>query len=462
MAERVITGGINFFATIPCSTGISTEAKRCVHEILTAALKAADPADAIRAHVSWHQNVLCVNDAEYALPPGRGVCVFGAGKASAVMAATLEEIIGERITTGWVNTKYGHALSTRRVTVHEAGHPLPDEQGLIGTRKMLELMRQTDQKDLILCPISGGGSALLTLPVEGVSLADLAALTDALLRSGATINEFNAVRKHLSQVQGGQFIKAAYPRPVVSLILSDVVGSPLDVIASGPTVPDPTTFADAWAVLEKYRLLGHIPASVEKHLQRGLTGEISETPKPGDPIFAHTQNIVVADVAMAAEAAVRRARGLGFHTLLLTTWLGGEAREVGYFLAGIARTIHERGQPLSRPACVIAGGETTVTVRGSGLGGRNQELALAAALGIEGLPGTLIVSWASDGGDGPTVATGAVVDGGTVSRARARGLIPERYLQNNDSYSFFRDLGELWVTGPTRTNVNDLILILAF
>lgn len=456
-----MTGGINFFATIPIGTDIPTEARSCVYEVLTAALRAVDPADAIRACVSWHGNALHVNDTEYALLPGREVCVFGTGKASAVMAATLEEIIGERITTGWVNTKYSHAVSTRWVTVHEAGHPLPDEQGLIGTRRMLELLRQTGQEDLILCPISGGGSALWTLPVEGVSLADLATLTDALLRSGATINEFNAVRKHLSQVQGGQFVKVAHPRPVVSLILSDVVGSPLDVVASGPTVPDPTTFADAWAVLEKYELVGRIPLSVEKHLQRGLTGEIPETPKPGDSIFARTQNVVIADVAMAAEAAVSRARELGFHTLLLTTWLGGEAREVGYFLAGIARTIHERGEPLSRPACVVAGGETTVTVRGSGLGGRNQELALAAALGIEGLPSTLIVAWASDGGDGPTVATGAIVDGGTVSRARLRGLVPERYLQNNDSHSFFRDLGELWVTGPTRTNVNDLTLIFA-
>jgi hydroxypyruvate reductase len=293
-----------------------------------------------------------------------------------------------------------------------------------------------------------------------VSLADLQQVTDLLLRSGATIGEMNAVRKHLSQVKGGQLARAAAPATLVALILSDVVGSPLDAIASGPTAPDESTFAEAWAVLERYGLVDQAPPAVVAHLQRGLRGEVPETPKPGDPVLARVTNVIVGSNRLAALAALARAGELGMHALLLSTFVEGEAREVGRVLAGVAREVAQHDQPLPRPACIVAGGETTVTVRGSGRGGRNQELALGAALGLAGLERVLVASLATDGSDGPTDAAGALADGTTLARAEALGLDAYASLAANDSYRFFQALGDLLITGPTNTNVNDLMVVM--
>lgn len=430
--------------------------------IIEAALQAVDPAEAVRRNIVLEGNTLHVGTAIYDLRQYEHVYVVGAGKASAAMGLALEDILGERITAGWINVKDGYTAPTRTITIHEAGHPLPDARSVEGTRQIVSLLNRAEATDLVFCLISGGGSALMTLPAEGISLSDVEVLTQALLRSGATINEMNTVRKHLSQVKGGQLARLAYPAQVISLILSDVIGNPLDVIASGPTSPDPTTFAQAYEVLRKYRLLEDLPDSIVHYLQRGMEGQIPETPKVQDIAFRRTQNLIIASNEHAAYAARDRARQLGLNSLLLSTFIEGEAREVGKVFAAIARELDRSGQPIPRPACIIAGGETTVSVHGQGLGGRNQELALAAAPLLAGLDKVVLIALGTDGTDGPTDAAGAIVSGSTASRAAEKGLSIAHYLENNDAYHFFQALGDLLITGPTNTNVNDLIFVFAF
>jgi hydroxypyruvate reductase len=325
------------------------------------------------------------------------------------------------------NTVTPSPLGASLVAVH--GQPsCADEAGVRGTRQLAELARGAGPNDLVLCPISGGSSALLTLPVPAIELSDLQLLTTQLLRCGATIIELNTVRKHLSQIKGGGLARMAAPATVVGLILSDVVGDPLEVIASGPTAPDPTTFADAWSVLERYRLIDVAPKSILSWLRAGLEGEVPETPKPGDALFRRVQNVIVGSNRLAAAAASAHAEELGFNTLLVSTFVEGEAREVARVAAALAKEIARYGQPAARPACVVWGGETTVTVRGDGLGGRNQELALAAALALDGWPRVTLVALATDGTDGPPDAAGARVTGETVARARRPGLAAAAYL----------------------------------
>ncbi len=433
--------------------------------IFRAALAAADPRAAIQRALARDHDALRVGSRSYDLRHVRRVFVIGFGKASAAMAQATEAILGERLTRGAVNVKYAHVAPLQKIQLHEAGHPLPDENSLRGTEKILDILRDATPDDLILCLISGGGSALLELPVAGVTLDDLRAMTDALLRSGATINELNTLRKHLSQVKGGQLARRAQGAQIVSLILSDVIGSPLDTIASGPTAPDPTTFADAWSVIERRGVKDVLPRSIVTHLERGARGDPStgsglDTPQSGDPIFARVQNVIIADGALACEAAARAAQAAGFNTLLLSTYVQGEAREVAKMLAAVAKEIAQFNRPVARPACVIAGGETTVTVRGKGKGGRNQELALAAALEIAGMENLVLFSAGTDGTDGPTDAAGAIADGETIARASALGLDARAYLANNDAYNFFQPLGDLIITGPTNTNVNDVMMVL--
>jgi hydroxypyruvate reductase len=419
-----------------------------------------DPRAAIERALRATGGAVIVDGQKYPLARGGRIIVIGAGKAGAPMAQAVEDVLGDRITAGVVTVRTGYTAPLRRIRLREAGHPLPTEAGVAAAEEMLALLRDLRPQDLVICLISGGGSALLPLPRAGLTLADMIQATDLLLRSGADITEINTVRKHLSRIAGGQLARAAAPARLVTLIISDIVGSPLDAIASGPTVPDPTTYADAVAVLERYRLIPEVPPAVLATLRRGETGELPETPKPGDPIFARTRVAVVADNAAAARAAQEAAARLGFRTLLLTTFIEGEAREVGRVLAGIARETLTTGHPVRRPACIIAGGETTVTVRGSGRGGRNQEVALAAARPLHGLGHVLLASFATDGTDGPTDAAGAVADGTTVARARAHGLDPVRHLAENNAYPLLEAIGDLIRTGPTNTNVNDLMLIL--
>ncbi len=376
------------------------------------------------------------------------------------MAAAVEAILGGRVTGGLVVVKYGHAAPLRRIGLIEANHPLPDAAGERGAGQMLDLLRGATGDDLVVCLLSGGGSALLPAPVPGVSLEDKIAVTGLLLRSGATIQEINAVRKHLSRVKGGRLAQAASGARVVALILSDVLGDPLDAIASGPAAPDPTTFEDALAVVRRYQLDDRLPASVLGHLRRGAEGRERETPKPDDPVFRRVQTVVVGNNEQAVAAAAARAKRLGYRTLVLTTFLEGEAREAARVFCSVARSVTSRQAPLVPPACLLAGGETTVTVRGQGRGGRCQEFALSAARLIAGWPDVVVAGFGTDGTDGPTDAAGALVDGETAARARSLGLDPAGALADNDSYTFFHSLGDLLVTGPTRTNVNDVYLAL--
>ncbi|GAK50537.1 glycerate 2-kinase [Candidatus Moduliflexus flocculans] len=430
-------------------------------EIFAAGLRAVDPIAAIQRHVRRDGAVLTVGSTRYDLHAYRHIYVIGGGKAGASMAQAIEEILGDRITAGWVNVKYAHLAPTHIIALHEAGHPVPDREGAHGVRQMIAMIGQATAEDLVICLISGGGSALLPAPAEGISLEEKQAVTSLLLRCGATIHEMNAIRKHISAIKGGQLARIVAPATMISLILSDVIGDPLDTIASGPTVPDTFTFADCLSMFERFHLLEQLPRSVRDHVMRGARGEIAETPKPGDPLFDRTQNLIIASNIQAAQAAADQARSLGYHALILSSSIAGETRVVANVHAAILKEIVQSGNPLPRPACIVSGGETTVTIQGNGLGGRNQEFALSAALDIAGLPGVVVLSAGTDGTDGPTDAAGAVADGETVTRAKRQGLEPGAFLTNNDSYHFFDALGDLVKTGPTHTNVMDLRILLA-
>ena len=438
--------------------GETATLRRRAIQILGAGVAAADPGRAVHRLVSRNGARLQVDRATYDLSSVRRVLVVGTGKASARMAAALESILGSRIAVGVVTTKYGYVHPLARIALVEAGHPLPDDAGVRGAERIAELASGATEDDLLFVVISGGGSALLPMPAPGITLQEKIAATDLLLRSGATITEVNMVRKHLSSIKGGQLARQAAPARVVTLILSDVLGNALDAIASGPTVPDPTTFSDALAIIDRFGLRGKMPASVLRHLERGAAGTVPETPKPRDPIFARTQTVIVGDIGLAAGAAVERAEALGYQAQLCETGVQGEARDVGSRFGAMVRDARHSAAPTAVGLCLVMGGETTVTVRGLGRGGRNQELALGAAEAIAGLPQTLVASFGTDGTDGPTDAAGAVSDGTTLARARALGLDPAAALRENDCYPFFDRLGDLIVTGPTNTNVNDLWL----
>ena len=429
--------------------------------ILEAAVLAVDPYEAIMRSVDVEGNRLRIRGEEWDLEGFSEVYIIGGGKASGAMAEAVERILGERIIYGVINVLRGteNDLSLERISVNAASHPVPDEGGVRGVERMMELLDGVTERDLVIVLLSGGGSSLMPLPADGVHLEEIREVTGKLLLSGATINELNAVRKHLSAIKGGQIAQRAHPSTVVSLILSDVVGDPLDTIASGPTAPDDSTYADAVEVLKSYDLWENTSPMIKQRLTQGSEGTISETPKKGDSIFRRVHNFVVGSNLTAAEAALGKAEALGYNSLLLTTEKEGEAREVGAELGKIALEIVERHHPLEPPAAIIVGGETTVTVTGGGIGGRNQEVALAAAMRIDGLD-AVIASFATDGIDGPTEAAGALVDGATMRRAREENLDPSVYLDENDSNTFFIRLNDVLLTGPTGTNVNDLAVIL--
>jgi glycerate 2-kinase len=432
--------------------------------IFQAALKAADPAQAVLRHVSLARSgvtarhdvtaghELLAGQHRYRLDKFRNIYVIGAGKAGAEMAQAIERLLGKRIVGGLINIKYGHAARLRRIELNECGHPIPDLNGELGAQRIAEIAAQAGPDDLVLCLVSGGASALLPSPAPPITLEEKQDTTRLLLHCGANIHELNCVRKHISAVKGGRLAQLAWPATVLALILSDVIGDDLDVIGSGPTVPDRSTFSDARAILAKYGIAGKVPAAVWER----LSGSASETPKPGDKVFKKVQNLIVGSNRLAVDAAVERAKSLGYRTLVLSTFIEGETRDVARMHAAIAKEIRATGQPVKPPACVISGGETTVTIRGTGLGGRNQEFALAAALDIAGLKDVVVLSAGTDGTDGPTDAAGAIADGSTV----ARGLDAAAFLANNDSYHFFENLGDLIKTGPTGTNVADVRIML--
>ena len=432
-----------------------------VWEIFDAGLKAADPNEAVKRAIKLDESgLLVVGAREYELSQFDRILVVGAGKAAAPMALALENLLGPRISKGAVTTKYGHGLSLKIISLTEAGHPLPDEEGFAGTERILELLEGADENTLIFCLISGGGSALMPLPVSGLSLEDKQKTTQELLACGATIHEINTIRKHISAIKGGKLAKAAYPAALATLILSDVIGFDLDVIASGPTVPDSSTFADCMKILKKYDLMDQIPSNVVAYIKSGNSGLEPETPKPGDPVFDKTHAVIIGSASLSIVAAEHKASRLGYKTLVLSSCIEGETKEVAKVHTAIIKEILRSGNPIAKPACIISGGETTVTIHGNGLGGRNMEFVLAAAIEINGLDGVIVLSGGTDGTDGPTDAAGAIADGTTYSKAREKGCNAEEYLRNNDSYHFFEATGDLLKTGPTMTNVMDLRIIL--
>jgi glycerate 2-kinase len=436
------------------------ELRQDLHTIFEAALKAVDPGEATRTHVRVAGDQLQVAGRTYDLRQYDAVSVIGVGKAGAAMASAVEGLLGARLHGGHVIVKYGHGGPLTRVTVHEAGHPIPDEAGVQATRTLIDFVTARGPRELLLCLISGGGSALSPAPVEGITLAEKQEVTRLLLACGATIHELNALRKHISQIKGGQLSRLASPATLITLVLSDVVGDALDVIGSGPTVPDTSTFADCLAILRKYQLLDHVPPAVRRHLEAGVSGAVPETPKPGDAAFVRTQTVIIGRNLQALEAASRQATTLGYQPLILSSTIEGETREVAKVHASIAREVLASGHPIAAPACIVSGGETTVTLRGQGKGGRNQEFALALALDIDNIPGIVALSGGTDGTDGPTDAAGAVADWTTCTRAEQHGLHPRTALEHNDAYPFFERLSDLLITGPTQTNVMDVRIML--
>lgn len=440
-------------------TAVNQEARRLALESLEFAVNSVDPRQIIRSRVQIADSKLQVNGLSCNLGKFTKIHVIGGGKATAAMAEALEQILNGRITDGLINVprRTKHHLST--VKVQEANHPVPDEEGRKGAMRMLEIAENAGKDDLIICLISGGGSSLMPLPRDGISISDKRRITDALLKCGATISEINTVRKHISDFKGGWLAKKAYPATILNLILSDVLGDPLDFIASGPTVPDSTTFSGAVNVLNKYNIWDKSPPSIKRVLSDGVKKLIPETPKKDDPAFKRVHTMIVGNNRIASTAACKCLNNIGLNSLLLTSVMEGEARQVGTVLASIAREVSISENPVSKPAGLVAGGETTVTVLGEGLGGRNQEITLAAALKLQGFDGVAFASVSTDGVDGPTDAAGAIADGKTVARALKSGLDPDHFLTDNDSYHFFAELGDLLSTGPTGTNVNDVSVV---
>lgn len=441
------------------------EMKKMAKAIFSKAVSAVDPSNRLKELIQIEKDRLLVRveeDSEkvFKLNDFNKIFVIGTGKASSSMAQAIEEIFGNRITQGIITTKYGHSLPCKYSEIIESGHPIPDQKGLDGSKKIQDLLKTSGPKDLVLFLLSGGGSALLPLPINGITLEEKQEATQLLLDCGADIKEINTIRKHISQIKGGWLARWAYPSTVIGFILSDVVGDPLDAIASGPTVPDTSTFVEAWEILKKYVLLNEVSPSIRKHLLSGKEGRVEETPKPGDVAFKKVYNHLIGSNILALRAAEKEASSFAFNTLILSSSIVGETREAALFHGAIAKEVISTEHPISRPACIISGGETTVTIKGRGLGGRNQEFALAGAFEIDGLERVVLLSGGTDGTDGPTDAAGALSDHTTIQKAKSMGLDPKAHLENNDAYPFFQRMGDLLITGPTHTNVMDVRILL--
>ena len=430
-------------------------------KIFKAAVAAVDPENAVKSFLLHNDDTLKAGGKIYDLSKFSRIVVVGAGKATAPMAKAVEELLGDKIYSGIVVVKYGHGLPLNRIDLIEAGHPVPDKNGLAGAKKIAGLLAVCSENDLVISLISGGGSALLPLPAPGISLADKKRATKELLKCGADIHELNTVRKHLSISKGGGLAKTAYPATVINLMLSDVIGDDMDVIASGPFVPDRSSFKDAVGIINKYEIRDMLPDSIIERLKAGSEGSLQETPKYGDPIFERVTNIIIGSNILACTAAQKEASSIGYHSIILSSMIQGDTTVIAKAHITIAREILISGNPANLPACIISGGETTVVVKGDGMGGRNQEFALVAAKEIDGTDKNIVVlSGGTDGTDGPTDAAGGIVDAKTVTRGKEMGLNIDNYLASNDSYNFLKQTGDLLITGPTRTNVMDVRILL--
>ncbi|MEM4245918.1 MAG: glycerate kinase [Candidatus Bathyarchaeia archaeon] len=444
------------------STPSSRRARKLALDGVEHALVIGDPMSLLRSHLKLSRDTLKINGLRFELNRYRRIFVVGAGKASGRMAEYVESLLGERVTSGFVNVLKGTrgSLGTERIVLNEASHPIPDADGVRGAEEILSLAESAKSSDLVICLISGGGSALMPLPRAGVSLDDKQDVTRRLILSGADIYEINTVRKHLSGIKGGLLARSVYPATLISLILSDVVGDDVSVIASGPTAPDDTTFGDAVSVLKKYGVWEAAPEHVRRILEEGVRGGVEETPKPRHPCFLKVHNVVVGSNREVCKGLKQFYARRGLRSALLTSTLEGEARFAGYFLSSIVNEVSASKNPMAPPCALICGGETTVTVKGAGRGGRNQEVVLAALSKLRVRGGVALVSFGTDGVDGPTDAAGALIDGFSSRRASEKGLDVRRFLDGNDSYSFFSAMGDHVVTGPTGTNLNDIAIMI--
>ncbi len=428
-------------------------------------LESIDSYNLVQNRIRLNKNILSCNDImnklqTFNLDNYEKVFVVGAGKACSGMARAIEEILDDKLTDGIIVTKYGFTSDMNKIQLLEAGHPLPDKNGRIGAGRISEICKSAGKNDLVINLISGGASALLPFPSPDISLDEKAYTTKLLLESGATIDELNCLRKHLSQIKGGQLAKLAYPATVVSFILSDVINDELDTIGSGITVPDRTTFKDCKNIIDKYELGNRLPESVSSHINNGVSGEIDETPKMDDPVFDNVSNLIIGNNSIMLNSIKSIAEREGFRTTIRQNDLNGEANNVGVQISKDAKEFKQNNVKENESYCFLYGGETSVTVNGSGMGGRNQELALAAAIELQGIEDIVILSGGTDGNDGPTDAAGAVADGSTLDRSKEIGLSAKKYLENNDSYNFFKQLDDLLITGPTNTNVMDIQVVL--
>lgn len=437
-----------------------SQMRRDAFAIFQAALNAVNPETLVHNAIALNGDNLLVDGSAYSIKEINRIFVLGAGKASVRMAKALESLLGSFITDGAIITKYGYFEPLKKIEVIEAGHPLPDEAGLKGSKKIIDLATKAEESDLILFLISGGGSALFIQPCPGISLENKRKLTSLLLSCGATIHEINAIRKHISQIKGGKFARLIYPATAINLILSDVIGDDPSIIASGPMAPDSSTFAECWSILEKYGITEKIPSSIIRHLQKGLKGQAKETARQGEASLKKVKIIIIGNNRLAIKEAEKKAESLGYKSIILSSFISGEAREAARFHCAIAKEILSSGNPVAPPACVISGGEVTVTLRGNGKGGRSQELALAAALEMSNWKNIVAFCAGTDGTDGPTEAAGAIADNHSIKNAMEKGLDANEYLANNNSYHFFQQLNDLIITNPTYTNVMDLYLFL--
>lgn len=427
--------------------------------IFLEAIRSVLPEKLIRNSMSLSGTTLRIGNLNFDTEELENIYVVGAGKASAAMAHYVENILGQHITRGHVTVKYGHSCKLKKINVTEAGHPLPDENSFRATSDIQTIVEKAGEKDLVVCLISGGGSALMSDLPEGLLPEDLIIVNNLLVRCGASIHEINTVRKHLSGIKGGQLARLAWPATLVSLILSDVIGDSLDVIASGPTVPDPSTFSDALKILEKYNLIPDLTEGVLRYIRDGVDGRHPETPKPGDQIFSRTSNVLIGTNLTALGAARSFAFDEGFDTTIVTNRMSGNSVEMAYDIAESAIR-YKNDNSVKKPACLLYGGETTLKVEGLGMGGRNQHMALCAAVRLKETNGITLLAAGTDGTDGPTGAAGAVVDSDTIKHAVSVGEDPEKYLMEFDSYNFFRKTGGHIITGPTYTNVMDIVIVL--
>ena len=433
--------------------------KRILKALIQSSLEAADSGNAMEQLISREDNLLWAHTVRYDLSKYQRVVCVGAGKASGHMAGTLEKILGDHLEGGLIIVKDGYGAPTKKICLVEASHPLPDARGVHATKQILNIVKTLTKQDLLIVLLSGGASSLLCAPVSGLTLTDKRRTTSMLLRCGATIHELNTVRKHLSAVKGGQLGQATSAK-ILTLIMSDVLGDDVATIGSGPTVPDPTTFHEAKTILKHYHIWGKVPDRVRKHLDQGMKGHIPETWKSRRRHSLRSRSIILANNQTALDGVVKEAKLLGLRPYILDTPLQGEAKDLGTILGAMAKDIREFGNPVRPPACLIAGGEPTVTVTGKGKGGRAQECVLASSQGLTGLPNVVVAGFGTDGTDGPTDVAGALVDGKTVERAMKIGVSIKTKLERHDSYTFFKQVGGHIITGPTKTNVNDIYLIL--